>query len=96
MEALFASARIADLALLLLGAEALLLLLLRRFAGRGPRFADIGWFLLAGGALLVALRVALSGGWWGWIGLSLLVALAAHGVDLRRRWHGGDRAAGSG
>jgi hypothetical protein len=94
MEALFASGLIADLALLLLAAEAALLWLLRRLTGRGPRFADIAWFLLAGGALLVALRVALSGGWWGWIGVALLAALAAHGVDLRRRWHGGDRAPG--
>ncbi len=86
MSALFASGRIVDFILLLTVAEALVLLWYRRRAGRGPAAADFISSLIAGAALLVTVRLALTGSWWGWMALSLLAALAAHLDDLRRRW----------
>lgn len=57
-----------------------------RATGRGVAAADVASFLLSGIFLLVALREALVGGGWVWIAASLLGALVAHLVDLRRRW----------
>jgi len=42
--------------------------------------------LAAGGCLLLAMRLALSGAWWGWVSASLLGGLAGHLADLRARW----------
>jgi len=42
--------------------------------------------LAAGGCLLLAMRLALSGAWWGWVSVSLLGGLAGHLADLRARW----------
>jgi hypothetical protein len=36
--------------------------------------------------LLLAMRVAAGGAWWGWVSLALLGALAFHLVDLGRAW----------
>ena len=57
-----------------------------RATGRGVAAADVASFLLSGIFLLLALREALVGAWWGWIAAALLGALAAHLVDLGRRW----------
>jgi hypothetical protein len=79
MAALFANGRIVDAILLLTVAETLALLLWR---GRTDLLAT----LLAGLALLAALRLALAGAAWPWLALALLAALAAHLADLARRW----------
>jgi hypothetical protein len=84
--ALFASGRIVDMILALMVIEAMLLALYRRGTGHGPVLADMMPTLLAGFALLAALRCALAGWWWGWIGACLAAALAAHVADLSRRW----------
>ncbi len=75
---LFASGRIVDAVLALTVLEGLLLL----WRGR----ADLMATLLAGLALLAALRLALAGAAWPWLALALLAALAAHLADLARRW----------
>lgn len=66
--------------------EALLLGLYHRSTGLGPAPADLLPNLLAGAMLLLALRLALSQSWWGWVALVLLLSLVAHLLDLRRRW----------
>lgn len=84
MEALFASGRIVDLILALVLVEvAVLLVLLRRRSSsfRLGLLANVA----AGASLLVALRLALAGAWWGWIGASLACALVAHLADLTGR-----------
>lgn len=86
MEPLFASGRVADLLLALLVGEALVLALYRRATGRGVRFGDLAFNLLAGGCLLLALRAALVGAQFHWIAMALTGALAAHVLDLRQRW----------
>lgn len=83
-----ASGRMVDFVLALVALQAFGLWLFRRVTGRGPGFADVAWFLAAGAALLVALRVALAGGWWGWIVAALMAALVAQVMDLARRWRG--------
>ncbi|MCS6932100.1 MAG: hypothetical protein NZM27_07820, partial [Acetobacteraceae bacterium] len=85
MSALPAPVLLADLALAVLAAEAAALWALRRFLGRGPGLRPFALLLLAGAALLAALRVALSEGDPGWIVLCFALAGAAHGADLRRR-----------
>lgn len=81
-----ASGRIADLLLAVLLVEAALIHVHHRRTGRGVALADVGWFLLAGAALAVALRVALTGGPWPAIAAALAVAGVAHVADLARRW----------
>lgn len=78
MAGLFASGRIVDAILLLTVLEGAGLLILRR--------PDLLATLLAGLALLAALRLALGGADWRWLALALLAALIAHLFDLARRW----------
>jgi hypothetical protein len=52
------------------------------------RYPVLLWHLAAGVGLLAALRVALAGGWFGWIGLWLLASGVAHGMALRGQWSG--------
>ena len=40
----------------------------------------------AGFSLLLAMRLALGGAWWGFMPACLLAALIFHLIDLRRRW----------
>ena len=84
MSGLFASGRIVDMILALTAAEAVGIVLYRH-SGRGPPLEFLAT-LLSGIGLLLALRCALAGAWWGWIALCLLAALAAHLADMRRRW----------
>lgn len=66
--------------------EALALVILHRQTGRGPAPAAILPNITAGAMLLLGMRVALSGSWWGWVSLCLLLGLVAHLADLRQRW----------
>jgi len=83
---LLASGRIIDVILTLMVFEVGILALYHVKTGRG--IAPIGLLLnqLAGLGLMLAARCALIGGWWGWTGGSLVLALLAHGADLHHRW----------
>jgi hypothetical protein len=85
-EPLFASGRIIDWIVLMVAAEAALLAWLGRHSGRASLFADVAPTLVSGALLLLTVRAALSGAWWGWIALILTLALLSHGVDLLLRW----------
>lgn len=85
LEALFASGRIADIALALMLAETALVWLYCRARGRPVAIADLAWHAAAGAGLLLALRAALTGAGWMWVTAFLSLALAAHIGDLRRR-----------
>jgi len=78
--------RIIDLILLLVMAEAVGLMLLRRATGRGIAPPALLANLAAGAFLLGALRCGMSGVGDGWVGLCLALALVAHLADLRSRW----------
>jgi hypothetical protein len=88
MAELFASGRLIDLILGLVLVEAITLTILHRLTGKGIAPRDLLGLLLAGAFLLVALRAALSGAEWFWIGLWLGFALIAHLADLAMRWRG--------
>lgn len=81
MQALFESGRIIDLILVFIVVEAALLWRWRR----DPALL-IG--LLPGAALMLAVRQALVGAWWGYVAAWLGAALVLHLWDLRRRGEG--------
>ena len=66
--------------------EAVLLIAWHRRTGGGVAAGDLLPNLAAGFCLLLALRAALGGAAWRWIGLALFGSLLAHLLDLRRRW----------
>ena len=82
----FSSGLAADLVLAVMFLEGCVLCWVRRQGGRGfsPRTIIIS--LLPGACLVLALRGALVGAWWGWIALALFASLLAHLADLRQRW----------
>ena len=86
---MFVSGRMIDLILLLVVAEAALLAWLGPRARRESLFTGIAPTLVSGALLLLAVRAALSGLWWGWVALILTLALISHGIDgsaLAQSW----------
>ena len=86
MASAIASGWVLDGILALMGAEAAVLAALWRAGRRGVPPGALLPNLLSGMCLLLAMRTALAGAWWGWISLPLLAAGVLHGVDLRRQW----------
>jgi hypothetical protein len=86
MAELFASGRLIDLILGLVLVEAVVLTVFHRRTGKGVAPHDLVGLLLAGGFLLLAVRAALVGAAWVWVGLWLTLALLAHLADLAMRW----------
>jgi len=86
MREFFTSGRIADLIVLLMVVEGVLLIAYRRRTGRGIAGRALWGNLASGACLLLALRGALVGAHWTWIALALAGALVAHLADLRCRW----------
>jgi hypothetical protein len=91
VESLVASGRIVDLILGLMVLEALALLAWHAAKGRGIAPLDLLVNLLAGAALLLALRAALTGAHWRTIAGILAIAGVLHVLDLARRWTRGGR-----
>jgi hypothetical protein len=83
---LLASGRIIDLILTLMVLEVGILALYHIKTGRGIAPTSLLLNQLAGFGLMLAARVALVDGWWGWTAGSLILALLAHGADLHHRW----------
>jgi hypothetical protein len=86
MEDFFRSGLLADVILVVMIAEAVLLLIYRKATGRGLAPADLFAMLLAGACLVLALRAVLTGSSWPVVALCLVAALVAHAADLYRRW----------
>jgi len=83
---LFASGHIVDLILAAMLLEALAAGAYRRATGKGIAAVELCATLIPGLCLLLALRAALVGEPWGVIAFCLALALAAHLLDLGRRW----------
>jgi hypothetical protein len=83
---LFASGRVIDLILLAMVLEGLALIAWSYRNGRAALCRALLPTLLAGAGLMLALRGALAGAWWGWIMLCLAASLLAHLADLRSRF----------
>ena len=86
MGALFAGGRIVDLIIVLMVCEAALLALLHARSGTGVAPRRLLPNLFAGAFLLLALRAALTGAGYVFIGLWLTLGLVAHLSDLATRW----------
>ena len=86
MEQLIASGRVVDLILGLMLLEAIAIGAYHAGTGRGIGPVDLAINLLAGVALLLALRAALTGAGWQAIAGILGVAGLLHVADLTRRW----------
>ncbi len=85
MEAFFAGGHVADLILAVLVAEAAWLVARHRRTGQGLAPRAVMLATLPGVAFVLALRLALTGAWWGWIAIALAGAGIAHLADLRER-----------
>ncbi len=81
----FASGRVIDLVLALVALEVLVLFWLLPRLASPLRLTALLPNILAGVALMLALRASLVGAPWHWIALALLAALAAHLTDLGLR-----------
>lgn len=85
MSELFVTGRIADVILVILVTEGLVIAFRHRRTGRGPSLGSMLPFLLAGACLLLAWRTAAAGLPWPLSAAFLAGAGAAHLVDLLRR-----------
>ena len=86
MTEFLASAGVVDLILVIVGLELLGISLYWRSTRRGIAPARLLPNLLAGAALLLALRLSLSGFAWPWYTACLAIAGIANVTDLRQRW----------
>ncbi|MDE1921852.1 MAG: hypothetical protein KGL92_08735 [Gammaproteobacteria bacterium] len=86
MKDLFVSGRIVDAIVVFMAIEASILVLIGRRRRGGPRPFPVLAALLPGLFLLLALRIALRAGSWRQIAVILVLALAAHLLDLSLRW----------
>jgi len=85
MESLFASGRIADIALVVMAAEAVILYVVIALRGDAIRYRALVANLAAGACLVIAVRLALVGANWQWIAIALAASLLAHSTDLALR-----------
>ncbi len=81
-----AHGRVLDFILAGMLCEGMALVLLFRVRGRGVAPSGLVWNLGSGLCLVLAMRLALGGAWWGFVSGGLLGALVLHLVDLRRQW----------
>jgi hypothetical protein len=88
MAAFFASGQVATVILVGMVLEGCALAAWHWRTGRGVAPGDFLANLVSGMFLLLAMRLALGGAWFGWVGACLLGALAGHATELRRRWRG--------
>jgi hypothetical protein len=85
MADLFANGRVVDCILGLMLLELLAMAWWRRRSGSGLKMTELLASIGAGAALLLALKTALVGAPWLQAAFWLLVALAAHAIDLTLR-----------
>jgi hypothetical protein len=82
---LFATGRVVDCILALMLLEVIAMAWWRHRSGNGPKLTELFASIIAGAALLLALKTALVGAPWSRSAFWLLVALAAHSADLTLR-----------
>ncbi len=85
----FASGRVIDLVLALVALEIIVLPWLLRKLGSRLSLTQLLPNIVAGMALMLALRASLAGAAWTWIALAMLAALLAHLIDLSLRLRAG-------
>lgn len=86
MSALFTSGHVVDLILVVMALEAAWLLSRKSRMGRNRmQPLDVALAFLPGVCLLLALRVALTGGPWPWVAVAVTASFPFHLLDLARR-----------
>ena len=93
LEQIYQTPLVVDIAIAFITLETLALGLLHRLTGRGLAWRELGLTVLSGLSLMLALRCALTPGFWPGMALFLVTAGLAHGADLRVRWQAGHRQA---
>jgi hypothetical protein len=88
MGALFSSGHIVDFILGVIVLEAVLLIGRYRATGLGLAPGEIIAGLIPGALLLLAVRTAITGTWWGWTAAVLAAAGVAHAADIALRLRG--------
>jgi hypothetical protein len=91
LEQFYQTPLVVDIAIAFITLETLALGLLHRLTGRGLAWREFGLTVLSGLSLMLALRCALTPGFWPGMALFLVTAGLAHGADLRVRWRAGHR-----
>ena len=91
LEQIYQTPLVVDIAIGFITLETLALAVLYRLKGRGLAWREYGLTVLSGLSLMLALRCALTPGFWPGMALFLVTAGLAHGVDLRARWRAGPR-----
>jgi len=86
LEQFYQTPLVVDIAIAFITLETLALGLLHRLTGRGLAWRDYGLTVLSGLSLMLALRCALTPGFWPGMALFLVTAGLVHGADLRVRW----------
>jgi hypothetical protein len=86
MADLFATGRIVDIILMLMIAEAFVLVGHHHLTGRGIAITPLLTNIAAGACLLLALRATFSGAPWSVVAVALGAAFGMHALDLRSRW----------
>ena len=82
MESLVATGGLLDLVLVVIGIEIVGLWLIRKRLKKLPSLTNLLPNILAGAALILALRLSLTGASWVWIPTLLTLSLIAHLSDL--------------
>lgn len=86
VQSLIETSRVADILIIVMLAEAAVLIGYRLVKARGFAVSHVVTNLLAGLFLVLALKAALASAPWQWIAASLALAGVAHAVDVIMRW----------
>ena len=76
----------ADAAIAITVAEAIVLVVYHKATGRGVAASDFGLNLVSGLMLMLALRSSIAASGWVWTASFLAGAGAAHAADIWSRW----------
>ena len=85
LEEIYQSPWVVDIAICFIVLETAALWAFRQITGRGLVVQDVFLTLLSGLSLMLALRCALTPGFWPGMALFLITAGLVHGADLRAR-----------
>jgi hypothetical protein len=85
LEEIYQSPWVVDIAICFIILETAALWVFHQITGRGLAVQDVLMTILSGLSLMLALRCALTPGFWPGMALFLITAGLAHGVDLRAR-----------
>jgi hypothetical protein len=90
MAEFFSSGEALELIIMLMVIEGCALIVWQRRSAARMDLSGLLLNLMSGICLMGAVHGALTGQWWGWIAVCLLVSMVMHIADLWRRWSEGN------